>query len=97
MELAEQKDQVAPQIVVPDGEVFAVQMGSAYFFDFDEDGFPRTHHFPHCVTKEEAEETRNTFLAKYHAYEIGAQCRHGDARGLEVSPGSLLQNELVQR
>src|ERR1700756_965015 len=26
-----------------------------------------------------------------------AQCRHGDARGLEVSPGSLLQNELVQR
>src|SRR5262249_44575675 len=25
------------------------------------------------------------------------QCRHGDARGLEVSPGSLLQNELVQR
>src|SRR5262249_10831674 len=26
-----------------------------------------------------------------------AQCRHGDARGLEVSPGSLLQNELIQR
>src|SRR5262249_45816696 len=26
-----------------------------------------------------------------------AQCRHGDARGLEVSPGGLLQNELVQR
>src|SRR5215472_6771969 len=25
------------------------------------------------------------------------QCRHGDARGLEVSPGGLLQNELVQR
>src|SRR5262245_48665548 len=26
-----------------------------------------------------------------------AQCRRGDARGLEVSPGSLLKNELVQR
>jgi hypothetical protein len=26
-----------------------------------------------------------------------AQCRHGDARGLEVSPSSLLQNELIQR
>src|SRR5262249_49846195 len=25
-----------------------------------------------------------------------AQWRHGDARGLEVSPGGLLQNELVQ-
>jgi hypothetical protein len=25
-----------------------------------------------------------------------AQCRHGDARGLEVSPSSLLQNELIQ-
>ena len=25
-----------------------------------------------------------------------AQRRHGDARGLEVPPGSLLQNELVQ-
>src|SRR5262249_38998401 len=25
-----------------------------------------------------------------------AQCRHGDARGLEVSPGGLLKNELVQ-
>jgi hypothetical protein len=25
-----------------------------------------------------------------------AQYRHGDARGLEVSPGGLLQNELVQ-
>jgi hypothetical protein len=25
-----------------------------------------------------------------------AQCRHGDARDLEVSPGGLLQNELVQ-
>ena len=26
-----------------------------------------------------------------------AQCRRGDARGLEVSPGSLLKDELVQR
>ena len=26
-----------------------------------------------------------------------ARYRRGDARGLEVSPGSLLQNELVQR
>jgi hypothetical protein len=26
-----------------------------------------------------------------------AQYRHGDARGLEVSPSSLLQNELIQR
>jgi hypothetical protein len=26
-----------------------------------------------------------------------AQCRHGDARGLEVSQGGLLQNEFVQR
>jgi hypothetical protein len=26
-----------------------------------------------------------------------AQCSHGDARGLEVSPSSLLQNELIQR
>src|SRR5215472_14992613 len=25
-----------------------------------------------------------------------ARCRHGDARGLEVSPGSLLQDELIQ-
>jgi peroxiredoxin len=25
------------------------------------------------------------------------ECRHGDARGLEVSPGSLLQDELIQR
>jgi hypothetical protein len=28
---------------------------------------------------------------------LPAQCRHGDARGLEVSAGSLLQNELIQR
>jgi hypothetical protein len=28
---------------------------------------------------------------------LSAQCRHGDARGLEVSPGGLPQNELVQR
>ena len=26
-----------------------------------------------------------------------ARCRHGDARGLEVSPGGLLQDQLVQR
>ena len=26
-----------------------------------------------------------------------AQCRHADARGLEVSPSSFLQNELVKR
>src|SRR5438132_13668616 len=36
--------------------------------------------------------------ARRHAVALApAQCRHGDARGLEVSPGSLLQNELVQR
>src|SRR5262249_45969934 len=36
--------------------------------------------------------------ARTHAAALGpAQCRHGDARGLEVSPGGLLQNELVQR
>jgi hypothetical protein len=28
---------------------------------------------------------------------VPARYRHGDARGLEVSPGCLLQNELVQR
>src|SRR2546421_12888687 len=38
------------------------------------------------------------FDARRHAAALApAQCRHGDARGLEVSPGSLLQNELVQR
>ena len=63
------------------------------------DSEPETHEGRKELAEraKEAEETRNTFLAKYHAYEIGAQCRHGDARGLEVSPGSLLQNELVQR
>src|SRR6185503_3200312 len=36
--------------------------------------------------------------ARKHAAALApAQCRHGDARGLEVSPGGLLQNELVQR
>src|SRR6516164_9560652 len=36
--------------------------------------------------------------APRHAAAFGpAQCRHGDARGLEVSPGGLQQNELVQR
>ena len=36
--------------------------------------------------------------ARRHAAALApAQCRHGDARGLEVSPGGLLQNELVQR
>jgi hypothetical protein len=33
-----------------------------------------------------------------HSGKVGpAQCRHGDARGLEVSPSSLLQNEFIQR
>src|SRR5262249_4861136 len=36
--------------------------------------------------------------ARRHAVALApAQCRHGDARGLEVSPGGLLQNELIQR
>src|SRR5262249_10170700 len=36
--------------------------------------------------------------ARRHAAALApAQCRHGDARGLEVSPSSLLQNELIQR
>jgi hypothetical protein len=36
--------------------------------------------------------------ARKRAAALGhAQCRHGDARGLEVSPSSLLQNELIQR
>src|SRR6266566_574680 len=36
--------------------------------------------------------------ARRHAAALApAQCRHGDARGLEVSPRGLLQNELVQR
>src|SRR5262249_2572830 len=36
--------------------------------------------------------------ARRYAAALGpAQYRHGDARGLEVSPGGLLQNELVQR
>src|SRR5512132_2324907 len=41
---------------------------------------------------------RRTRATLGHAAALGpAQCRHGDARGLEVSPGSLLQNELIQR
>src|SRR5262249_46019451 len=36
--------------------------------------------------------------ARRHAAALApAQCRHGDARGLEVSPSSLLQNKLIQR
>jgi hypothetical protein len=36
--------------------------------------------------------------ARRHAAALGpAQCRHGDARGLEVPPSRLLQNELIQR
>ena len=36
--------------------------------------------------------------ARRHANDLGhAQCRLGGARGLEVSPGSLLQNELIKR
>jgi hypothetical protein len=36
--------------------------------------------------------------ARRHAAVLGpAQYRHGDARGLEVSPSSLPQNELIQR
>src|SRR5262249_49765801 len=36
--------------------------------------------------------------ARRHAAALGpAQCRHSDARGLEVSPSSLLQNQLIQR
>src|SRR5215831_9422898 len=36
--------------------------------------------------------------ARRHAAGLAAaRCTHGDARGLEVSPGGLLQNELVQR
>src|SRR5215467_8674345 len=34
---------------------------------------------------------------RYAAALAPAQCRLGDARGLEVSPNSLLQNELIQR
>src|SRR5215467_7639010 len=34
---------------------------------------------------------------RYAAALAPAQCRLGDARGLEVSPSSLLQNELIQR
>src|SRR2546421_1218183 len=38
------------------------------------------------------------FDARRYAAALGpARCRHGNARGLEVSPGGLLQNELVQR
>jgi len=36
--------------------------------------------------------------ARKHAAALApARCRHGDARGLEVSPRGLLQNELVKR
>ena len=36
--------------------------------------------------------------ARKHVVHIGhARCRHGDARGLEVSPGGLPENEFIQR
>src|SRR5262249_36848697 len=51
-----------------------------------------------CVASSDAVRAPRRRDARRHAVALApAQCRHGDARGLEVSPGSLLQNELVQR
>src|SRR6266536_3466578 len=51
-----------------------------------------------CVASSDAARAPHRRDARKHAAALGpAQCRHGDARGLEVSPSSLLQNELIQR
>src|SRR6185437_13171752 len=51
-----------------------------------------------CVASSDAARAPRRRDARRHAVALApAQCRHGDARGLEVSPGGLLQNELVQR
>src|SRR5215813_15355148 len=51
-----------------------------------------------CVVSSDAARAPQRRDARRHAAALGpAQCRNGDARGLEVSPSSLLQNELFQR
>src|SRR5262249_20128266 len=51
-----------------------------------------------CVASSDAVRAPRRRDARRHAVALApAQCRHGDARGLEVSPGGLLQNELIQR
>src|SRR4029453_2593812 len=51
-----------------------------------------------CVASSDAARAPHRRDARRHAAALApAQCRHGDARGLEVSPRSLLQNELIQR
>src|SRR5262249_32095367 len=51
-----------------------------------------------CVASSDAVRAPRRRDARRHAVALApAQCRHGDARGSEVSPGSLLQNELIQR
>src|SRR5215813_2071547 len=51
-----------------------------------------------CVASSDAARAPHRRDARRHAAALApAQCRHGDARGLEVSPGGLLQYELVQR
>src|SRR4029078_10530258 len=51
-----------------------------------------------CVASSGAARAPHRRDARKHATVRGpAQCRRGDARGLEVSPGSLLKDELVQR
>src|SRR5262249_10219670 len=51
-----------------------------------------------CVASSDAARAPHRRDARRHAAALApAQCRHGDARDLEVSPGGLLQNELVQR
>src|SRR5215831_18461139 len=49
-----------------------------------------------CVVSSDAARAPHRRDARRHAAALApAQCRHGDARGLEVSPGGLLQNKLV--
>src|SRR5262245_20615062 len=58
----------------------------------------RHGHAGPCVASSDAARAPHRHDARRRAAALGpAQCRHGDARGLEVSPGGLLQNELVQR
>src|SRR5262245_38621750 len=50
-----------------------------------------------CVASSDAARAPHRRDARKRAAALApAQCRHGDARGLEVSPGGLLKNELVQ-
>ena len=51
-----------------------------------------------CVVSSDAAQAPRKRDARRHVVHVGhARYTLGDARGLEVSPGSLLQNEFVER